>query len=153
MIPERLERRTRAIGRIAPSVVLLVLAVATGCATGPSPDTGDDDQQVLEGTLRGVRCVTAGELCAEGPGDPNLRLQSDLVLTQPDGSFYYLFGVDRATKLHFALQKVRVVGLIDPKYRTIAARRLEVLRDGRWEVAWKPGRPYDPRRQPGATRL
>lgn len=146
------QRGTTGVRGLVHGIGTLALAAAAGCATGTAPTAGDEKLEVVQGTLRGVRCATTDELCADSPSDPSLRLESDLVLVQADGDIYYLFGIDRETKLHFALATVRVVGDVNPKYRTIDARRMEAMRDGDWEVVWKPGRPYQPRRQPGATR-
>lgn len=107
----------------------------------------------VEGVIKGVRCVTDQTLCVEDKRDPRLQAESDFVLEQPDGSYYYIFNIDRDTKAEFVLDTVRVTGQVSDRYQSIKAQKMEVRRGDRYRTVWTPGRPYDPRRQPGATRF
>jgi hypothetical protein len=109
--------------------------------------------ETVEGTLRGLRCVTDKTGCAESKRDPRIRVQSDFVLVRPDGDFYYIFNIDRDTKMQFVLDTVRVTGEVNERYQSINAQRMQVRKGNTWETVWTPGRPYIPRRQPGATRF
>lgn len=109
--------------------------------------------ETVEGQLRGIRCVTDKSACAESKRDPRIRTQSDFVLVQPDGDYYYIFNVDRDTKMQFVLDTVRVIGEVNEKYQSVDADRMQVKKGNTWETIWTPGRPYIPRRLPGATRF
>jgi hypothetical protein len=104
----------------------------------------------VEGTLKSVRCVTDGD-CAFDKRDPRLRAASDFVLAQSDGGFFYIFNIDRDTKLRFALDQVRITGDVNERYQSISADKMEVKKGNRYETVWRPGRAYSPYRQPGST--
>ena len=109
--------------------------------------------ETVEGQLRGIRCVTDQSACAESKRDPRIRTQSDFVLVRPDGDYFYIFNIDRGTKMQFVLDTVRVIGEVNERYQSIDADRMQVKKGNTWETVWEPGRPYMPRRLPGATRF
>lgn len=110
-------------------------------------------EETIEGTLKGIRCVTDRTACAENKRDPRIRTQSDFVLVRPDGDYFYLFNIDRDTKMQFVLDTVRVTGEVNERYQSINAQRMQVKKGNTWETVWSPGRPYIPRRLPGSTRF
>lgn len=105
----------------------------------------------VEGVIKGIRCVT-DNICPNDKRDPRLRAESDFVIEQPDGDFFYVFNIDRDTKLRFALDTVKITGDVNERYSSIKADQMEIKRGDSYQTIWKPGRPYNPLRQPGATR-
>lgn len=129
---------------------LKVVALSV-CVLSLPPLAARAAEQTVEGVIKGIRCVT-DKICYGDPRDPRLRTESDFVLEQPDGNYYYLFNIDRDTKLRFALDTVKVTGEVSDRYQSIRAESMEVKQGNSFTKVWEPGRPYSPLRQPGSTR-
>jgi hypothetical protein len=121
------------------------------CILSLSPLSARAAEETVEGVIKGIRCVT-DKICYSDKRDPRLSTESDFVLEQADGNYYYLFNIDRDTKLRFALDTVKVSGEVSERYQSIKADSMEVKQGNSFRQVWTPGRPYSPLRQPGATR-
>ena len=74
------------------------------------------------------------------------------MVQESDGSYYYIYNMDRRTKAIYALQPVRVHGEINRRYKSIKATKVEVMVRGTFRTVWTPRRGFKGLRQPGATR-
>lgn len=107
---------------------------------------------VVEGKLNGLRCATDGTACPVDKQDPVIGSESDFVVQQADGSFFYVHNIERRVKARHALDTVRVTGDVDLKYRSVRAVKMEVLEQGTYRRVWTPKRTSDDLRMPGASR-
>ena len=111
----------------------------------------------VEGKMNGLHCAQEGIICPFDDLDAVIALESDFVVTQPDGSFYAIPNMDRAVKARYILKNVRVIGEIHPRYKSIVAKKFQVENDdgSGWRTAWSPDlqkRVYWDLKLPGATR-
>jgi hypothetical protein len=112
---------------------------------------------VVEGKMNGLHCAQEGIICPFDDLDAVIALESDFVVTQPDGTFYAIPNMDRAVKARYILQNVRVTGKVHERYKSITAESFEVEKnDGSgFRTAWSPDlqrRVYWDLKLPGATR-
>jgi hypothetical protein len=113
--------------------------------------------ETIEGKMNGLHCAQEGIICPFDDLDAVIALESDFVVTQPDGTFYAIPNMDRAVKARYILQNVRVTGKVHPRYKSITAETFEVEKeDGSgFRTAWSPDlqrRVYWDLKLPGATR-
>jgi hypothetical protein len=111
---------------------------------------------VIEGKMNGLHCAQEGIVCPIEDLDAVIALESDFVVTTPDGKFYLIPNVDRAVKDRYILQDVRVKGTLHPRYQSIVADEFQVKNDdGSYRTAWSPElqeRVYGDLKLPGSTR-
>ena len=93
-------------------------------------------ETTLEGKMNGLNCAINGILCPIDKADPLVALETDFVLSLPDGTFYLLPNVDRAVKARVILEAVAVTGTVDTKYKSIQVDKLEAKRDGKLKLIW-----------------
>ena len=137
-------RRTRPDAGIR---VLLGLAALALLAPAPG-----DAEEMVAGTINGLRCVTDGVKCPVDEEDPVIATLADFVLQTEGDGFLYLHNVDIDVKENLVLKPVRVTGEVNRRYRSMEVARIEVRRDGDYRTVWTPARDEDDYRQPGATR-
>ncbi len=106
----------------------------------------------IEGRINGLRCVTDGIACPVDKQDPIIASESDFVVQQADGSYFFIHNIPRRTKARHALDAVRVTGEVDLKYRSVKAVKMEILEQGSYRRVWTPRRTTDDLRMPGASR-
>ena len=90
----------------------------------------------LEGKMNGLNCAINGILCPIDKADPLIALETDFVLSLPDGTFYLLPNVDRAVKARVILETVAVTGTVDTQYKSIQVEKLEAKRNGQLKLIW-----------------
>ena len=93
-------------------------------------------QTTLEGKMNGLNCAINGILCPIDQADPLVALETDFVLSLPDGTFYLLPNVDRAVKARVILEIVAVTGTVDTRYKSIQVDKLEAKRGGKLKLIW-----------------
>lgn len=91
----------------------------------------------LEGTVQGYHCAAFGKGCPKDMMDPIIGAERTFVLV-PQGSekFYLIPNLDRAILARHLLEDIRVTGMIDKKYNSIMAKKLEVRENGAWKLKW-----------------
>ncbi len=91
--------------------------------------------QMFSGKLNGHGCAHAGTTCPIDRLDPHLALESDFVLQQQDGDYFFL-QMPRSTKVRYALEQVQVTGELDKKYQSINVDEFKVKKNGSFKVIW-----------------
>jgi hypothetical protein len=94
--------------------------------------------EIVEGTVQGFTCVTAGKVCPVGKEDPMVASEKIFViLAMEKGKYYFVPNVDRAVLARHINQMVRVTGQINPNYPSIRAEKLEVMQKApSWQTTW-----------------
>jgi hypothetical protein len=84
----------------------------------------------VEGTIQGLTCVTVGKVCPVDKEDPVIAAERIFVVLVKADEYCLVPNLDRGILARHINQVVRVTGEISPKYKSIKAEKLEVLRDG-----------------------
>lgn len=92
--------------------------------------------ETVEGKMVGFECANTGYICSADKLDPYIQLESDFVLLQDDGQFYFLRNISRDTKVRYVLEDMRAVGEINPKYNSITVNELQVKEGGQYRTVW-----------------
>jgi hypothetical protein len=100
------------------------------------PLAGFATQLSVEGTIQGFNCVTQGITCPVGKEDPMAAVERVFVLLTDSDDFYFIPNVDRAVLARHINQKIRVVGDMNTKYKSIQASQIQVMKKGDWKNTW-----------------
>lgn len=100
------------------------------------PLAGFATQSSVEGTIQGFNCVTQGITCPVGKEDPMAAVERVFVLLTDSDDFYFIPNVDRAVLARHINQKIRVVGDMNTKYKSIQASQIQVMKKGDWKNTW-----------------
>lgn len=125
------------------------------CSALLLPFSASAATETFEGVINGLNCAIEGLTCPIDKLDPMIEAESDFVLQTPDGKFYLLPNVGRRLKTRYVLDQVRVTGEVNPKYKAINVKKLEVKRNGDYTTVWTPemeAKIWEELRRPGATR-
>ena len=90
----------------------------------------------ITGKLNGHDCAHAALACPIDRLDPHIALESDFVLVQPDGDYYFMPNLSRDIKVRHVLEDVQVVGDVNPKYHTIKVKELRVKSGSEFKTVW-----------------
>ena len=90
----------------------------------------------VEGTIQGFNCVTTGKTCPAGKEDPVIAAERVFVLYTSEGSYYFVPNLDRAVMARHIREQVRITGDMNPNYKSINAKSLEVRDNDNWNTAW-----------------
>ena len=107
------------------SVLLLLVLVPVWAMAGQ-----------VEGTIQGFTCVTQGKVCPIDREDPLVAATRVFVVNTSGHNYYLVPNLDRAILARYLNKKVRVVGNVNAKYKSITARSFEVWRNGNWKTVW-----------------
>ncbi len=88
------------------------------------------------GTIQGYTCVTTGKICPVDKEDPLVAATRVFVVKLEGPDYYFIPNLDRALLARYLNKRVRVVGEINPRYRSIRAKEFQVWRNGRWNTVW-----------------
>jgi hypothetical protein len=134
---------------LAIGVALLLTGVASTAAT-------------VEGTLNGLHCAKEGIVCPVEDMDVIIAFESDFVIMQPDGTYFFVPNIDRAIKAKYMLETVKVIGKKhvmgkkSPSYFSIIADEFQVKQDdGSYKTTWSTEmkrRVYNDLKLPGSSR-
>jgi hypothetical protein len=108
------------------TAAVLVFAIAPAMATSGT----------VEGTIQGYTCVSTGKVCPVGKEDPLIAHEKSFGVYTFENEFYFVPNMDRAILSRYINKRVRVVGEINPKYRSVQAKHLEVYENGKWGTPW-----------------
>lgn len=100
------------------------------------PLAGFAAQSSVEGTIQGFNCVTQGITCPVGKEDPMAAVERVFVLLTDSDEFYFIPNVDRAVLARHINEKIRVVGELNTKYKSIQASYIQVMNKGGWKNTW-----------------
>jgi hypothetical protein len=90
----------------------------------------------VEGTIQGYTCVSTGKVCPVGKEDPLIAHEKTFGVYTFENEFYFVPNMDRAILSRYINKRVRVVGDINTKYKSVQAKHLEVYEDGKWGTPW-----------------
>ena len=90
----------------------------------------------VEGTVQGYTCVTTGKVCPVGKEDPLIAHEKTFGVYTFDNEFYFVPNMDRAILSRYINKRVRIVGDINAKYKSVQAQHLEVYENGKWGTPW-----------------
>ncbi len=107
------------------SIVILLMAIPAWAFTGE-----------VVGTVQGFTCVTTGKICPVDKEDPLVAATRVFVVKTAGKDYYFVPNLDRALLARYLNKKVKVVGQINSKYRSITAEEFQVLRNGKWKTIW-----------------
>ena len=104
--------------RLLPAFLLLLPLVAASAT--------------LTGRLNGHDCAERGTSCPIDRLDPHVTLESDFVLQQSNGEYFFLVNVPRDVKVRHVLETIEVNGDLDRKYNAVTVDEFKV--EGR--IVW-----------------
>lgn len=90
----------------------------------------------IEGIVQGYGCMVIQKLCAVDQNDPRAAAEKNFVIVDKDGTYYYITNIDSSLFSGKILNQARVTGIVDSKYNTVAADKLEFFSRGKWHEAW-----------------
>ncbi len=88
------------------------------------------------GTVQGLTCVTTGKICPVDKEDPLVAATRVFVVKTEGSDYYFVPNLDRALLARYLNKKVRVLGEINPRYRSVTASELQVWKSGKWKTVW-----------------
>jgi hypothetical protein len=118
--------------RMNTHFIKLFMAIALAFIFVPSIVTAG----TVEGTIQGYTCVSTGKVCPIGKEDPLISHEKTFGVYTIENEFYFVPNMDRAILARYINKKVRVVGDINTKYKSVKAQHLEVYKNGEWETPW-----------------
>lgn len=80
----------------------------------------------VTGKINGHGCAHHGETCPISRLDPHLALESDFVIQNSDGNYYFMSNLPRSMKLRYALKDATVTGHIDERHKNIMVKEFAV---------------------------
>lgn len=107
------------------SILVLLMAIPAWAFSGE-----------VVGTIQGFTCVTTGKVCPVDKEDPLVAATRVFVVKTSGTEYYFVPNLDRALLARYLNKKVKVVGQINSKYRSINAEVFQVWRDGKWKTIW-----------------
>jgi hypothetical protein len=90
----------------------------------------------VEGTIQGFSCVVQGKACPIDREDPLVTFERNFVVLTFNGDYYLIPNLDRAILARHLRERVRIKGIINKKYRSIEAEKLEVWKGSAWKTTW-----------------
>ena len=111
---------------------ITVLALAIAFMT----PAGTFAAKSFEGWMQGFNCVTHGHKCPIDTLDPHLMLEPDFVLLLNDGDYSLLPNIARIVKAKYVHKAIRVVGDVNPKYKSIDVDELQVKDGNSFKTVW-----------------
>ena len=88
------------------------------------------------GTIQGYTCVTTGKICPVDKEDPLVAATRVFVVKLEGPDYYFIPNLDRALLARYLNKRVRVIGEINPRYRSIRVKEFQVWRNGSWKTVW-----------------
>lgn len=112
--------------------VLLFFVVSSAWAA----ESTEIKDVAIEGTIQGLNCISTGKTCPVGREDPLVATERFFVLYTKDADFYMVPNMDRAVLARHINEIVRISGKLHVKYKSINAKKFEVLKEGKWVKTW-----------------
>ena len=94
------------------------------------------EKVTLEGTIQGYTCITTGKICPVNKNDPWIETEDVFALYTKGNDYYLVPNMNRGTLTRHVNEIVRITGEVHPKYKSVDASQLEVLKDGTWVKTW-----------------
>jgi hypothetical protein len=116
--------------------MLLTISVMFVLALALAPLTAMAAETTIEGSVQGFTCVTQGKVCPAGKEDPMAGIERVFVVLTSGNDYYFVPNVDRAILARHLNERIRVIGEMNPKYKSITATKIEVMKKGMWERVW-----------------
>ncbi len=112
---------------------MLLLIVLMGMFLVPTLALGDE----IVGTVQGLQCVTTGRTCPIGKEDPVIAAERVFVVLTAEGDYYFVPNLARVIMARNITERVKVIGTINKKYKSITAKSFQVWQDdGKWKATW-----------------
>ncbi|MGB3209146.1 MAG: hypothetical protein WBB19_00430 [Desulforhopalus sp.] len=90
----------------------------------------------FNGWMQGYNCVTHGHICPLDSADPHIAMEPDFVLYLDKGDYLLLPNIDRAVKAKYLHKPIRVTGNMNPRYKSIDVKTLEVQDGEIYKTVW-----------------
>jgi len=87
----------------------------------------------IEGTIQGANCVVNKTTCPVN-GDVHAALEHDFVLLTANGDYYFLPNIDRALKVEFLSENVKISG--DIKNHSVVVADIAVKTKNGYDSIW-----------------
>ena len=117
------------IRKIMTGLLLLTAVAHTMPVTAKTANTFD-------GWMQGFNCVAHGHKCPVDRLDPHLTLEPDFVLLLNDGDYFLLPNIGRIVKARYVHKPIRVIGDVNPKYKSIDVDQLQVKEGNSFKTVW-----------------
>ena len=111
-----------------PLAILFILLMLPAWASAGS----------VQGSVQGYTCVTQGKVCPVGKEDPLIAVEKVFVILTRSKSYYFVPNLDRGILARHINQEVKVTGRINNVFPSIIAKRLDVMKRGKWRIVWTP---------------
>ena len=108
---------------VAISIILMMPMVSMASVT-------------IKGKLVGVNSLTKSIMTPIDSNDPRIALEPDFVILTEDGEYYLIPNVPRKIKERNIYKKVKVVGVVNEKYRSIEADEFHVKKRIKYKIQW-----------------
>jgi hypothetical protein len=115
--------------------LLMFVLFASMIALSPMAASAAD---MVEGSVQGFQCVSQGKVCPVGSEDPMADVERVFVVLAKDNSYYFVPNVDRAVMARHINDRIKVSGVMNSKYNSITAEKIEKFMNGEWRVVWTP---------------
>ena len=92
--------------------------------------------KTLDGWMQGFNCVRHGHRCPIDGLDPHLMFEPDFVLLLDDGNYFLMPNIARIVKAKYVHKAIRVVGDVNPKYKSIDVDELQVKDGNSFKTVW-----------------
>lgn len=92
--------------------------------------------ETFSGKLNGHGCAHAGTTCPVDRLDPHLALESDFVLQEGTGDYYFMPNLPYSVKVRYVLNDVQIDGKLDKKYHQIDVNEFRVKKGSSYKTMW-----------------
>ena len=90
----------------------------------------------IKGKIVGVNSLTEGGMTPVDSNDPRMAFEPDFVIITDTGDYYLIPNVPREVKAESIYKKVKVVGEVNEKYRSIEADEFYVKKRITFKIKW-----------------
>ena len=91
----------------------------------------------IEGVVEGYHgCMVVKNICNVERNDPRVATEKNFVVVNKNGTYYFISNVDSSILSENLHNKAKVTGIVDNKYNTVKANKIEFFTNGGWHEAW-----------------
>jgi len=93
-------------------------------------------QSEVSGTINGFSCIVKGISCPVDKMDPHLAFENAFVVQMSADKYYLIIDVPLNVLSRLALDKVKIKGEINEKYKTIEPSSIMMQSGDKWVEKW-----------------
>jgi hypothetical protein len=90
----------------------------------------------IKGKIVGVNSLTEGGMTPVDSNDPRMALEPDFVMITDTGDYYLIPNVPREVKAKSIYKKVKVIGEVNERYKSIEADEFYVKKRLTFKIKW-----------------